>query len=79
MGASLVLSTLISKDCSMVTPSRSVTCRVTGLSPRLVLVGVPLMVAVPLLLSVKVVIHAGSTVLVMVRVSPASGSEVVML
>ena len=63
----------------MVTPSRSVTCKVTGLRPRSPFRGVPVMVAVPLLLSVKVVIHAGSTVLVMVRVSPASGSEVVML
>ena len=55
----------------------SVTFKTTLCSPTWALVGVPVRVAVPSALSVRVS-QSGLVVAVMVRVSPLSGSEVVM-
>ena len=76
-GASLVLATVMVKDWLSDTPRASVTDSTTEADPTCWLSGVPARVAVPSLLSVRVS-HSGADRVVMVLVSPASGSDVVM-
>ena len=76
-GASLVLATVMVKDWLSDAPRASVTDSTTEALPTCWFMGVPASVAVPSPLSVSV-IHSGADRVVMVLVSPASGSEVVM-
>ena len=78
-GASFVLETVITKDCSTgwaITPS--VKSSVTLCVPTSILPGDPLNVAVPFKLSIKFN-HAGITDWLMVRIAFASSSSATIL
>ena len=77
VGASFTLATAIVKLCSLYPPDESVERITTELSPTFACKGVPVMVAVLSLLSVKLN-QPGNVGAVIVVVSP-SGSETVIL
>ena len=78
-GASLVLATVMVKDWFSAAPLKSVTERTTEAAPTSEFSGVPDSVAEPSVVTPVRVSHAGIDRAVMVRVSPTSGSEEVIL